>query len=329
MSHVFFAAGASTPFAAGPATRAGAPSMRPHRHGALSRLLRSGRGRAGRSRSDETLAALHGGTHERTPAMKIARVSALALVAGLGLAAAAVAGETVRGPELPFGGGTVQTWVRLDGQDRPQQIGVALSEAAVAEPGHDMVFLTVPLPEAAKAAGYDHVSLDWMPHGHPPEALFAAPHFDVHFYLTSEAERKAIDPADPLYLDKAAHEPQRALMPADYMPPPAPEPVPAMGVHWVDVTDPVITGAAPFANIFIYGAWDGEMTFLEPMITQDLLASRKTVKAEVKQPEEVAAPGWYPTRYRVDFDRKSGMHEVVLDGLVRREPKAQTVTLSN
>ncbi len=58
-----------------------------------------------------------------------------------------------------------------------------------------------------------------MPHGHAPDALFGAAHFDVHFYLVTEAERLAVDPADPHFMDKAAHEPDRALMPADFVPP--------------------------------------------------------------------------------------------------------------
>ena len=252
--------------------------------------------------------------------MQTAKMVALALASGVGLVAAASAGEIVHGPEQAFGPGTARAWVRLDGQERPQQIGLSISEAAVADTGSDVVFLTVPLPDAARAAGYDHVSLDWMPAGHDPGELFGVPHYDVHFYLMSEAERLAIDPSDSRYLEKAAHEPKRELMPADFMPPPDLQPIPAMGVHWVDVTDPVLTGATPFEQVFIYGAWDGAVTFLEPMVTRDLLASKKHVKAEVKQAAEVAKAGWYPTRYSVSFDRKTGTHDVVLDGLVWREP---------
>lgn len=254
--------------------------------------------------------------------MKTTHVLGAAVAASLALGAfAAQAGgeKTVRGPATPFGPGEVRAWATLDGQGRPQAVGVSFSEAAVAELGHDMIFATVPLPEAAREAGFDHLSLDWMPHGHPPMELFGSGHFDVHFYRVSEVERLAVDPADPLYLEKAAREPARELMPADYMPPPVLEPIPAMGVHWIDVTDPVMNGA-PFENILIYGAWDGEVTFVEPMITRDLLASRRTVVETIKEPAAVAEPGWWPTRYRIAFDRTAGVHEVVLEGLVWREP---------
>ncbi len=78
--------------------------------------------------------------------MKTVTFTALALVSGFGLVAAASAGETVRGPELAFGPSTAQSWVRLDVQGRPQQVGLSLSEDALAGLGQDMVFLTVPLP---------------------------------------------------------------------------------------------------------------------------------------------------------------------------------------
>ena len=56
-----------------------------------------------------------------------------------------------------------------------------------------------------------------------------------------------------------------------------------------------------------------------PLVQKDLTASKKTVVAEVKQPDRVAKAGYYPTRYRVDFDRKTGTHNVVLEGLKWRD----------
>jgi hypothetical protein len=188
-----------------------------------------------------------------------------------------------------------------------------------------MVFVSVPLPETARAAGYDHVSLDWAPHGHEPAGLFGAPHFDVHFYLTTEAERLAIDPADPLYMEKAANRPDAAYMPATYAPPPQVEPIPAMGEHWVDATDPVFAGS-PFEAVLIYGAWDGEMTFVEPMVTRDLLASKRDFGGALAQPAKVAREVALPGAWSVSWDEAEGTHVISIDGLVTRMPDAAPVT---
>ncbi len=250
--------------------------------------------------------------------MNIAKHMALAAIASLGLTSVVAAGEIVRGTEVAFGTGTAHSWVRLDGQDRPQEIGVSMSADAVATLGHDMIFVTLPLPDAALEANYGHVALDWMPHGHHPDGLFGVPHFDVHFYFTSEAERLAIDPADPDYMTKAASYPDRMFMPADYAPPPQPDPVPAMGEHWLDMTHPIFSGA-PFDHVFIYGSWDGAVTFLEPMVTLDVIASRQRFTAEIKQPAAVADTGYYPTRYTISYNRGTNTHDIVLDGMTLRE----------
>ena len=226
------------------------------------------------------------------------------------------------GTEMPLGSGTVRAFAETDATGIATRIGVEMTEEAVASLGHDMVFITVPLPEAATSAGYDHVSLDWMPHGHAPDTLFGLPHFDVHFYMTTEAERLAIDPSDPLYMEKAANRPSADLMPANFMPPPELDPIPAMGEHWVDVTDPVFSGE-PFEAVLIYGAWDGEVIFVEPMVTRDLLVSRRDFGGKLGQPERVAEAVSLPTAWSVSFDAASGAHVVSIDALVPRVPADQ------
>jgi hypothetical protein len=122
---------------------------------------------------------------------------------------------------------------------------------------HDLA-LSIPLPREAAATGFDHVYLTWNRFGHPPAGLFDVAHFDVHFVQIEIAARDAIEPTDPEFWTKAAREPDPALLPADYVPPPELEPVPLMGVHWTDRFDPVFQGE-PFTHNFIYGAWDGEV----------------------------------------------------------------------
>ncbi len=243
-----------------------------------------------------------------------------ALLASLSLAPlAAAAHATEFGSEIPLGAGTVRTFAETDGTGQVIRVGVEMTEEAVASLGHEMVFVTVPLPAAARGVGYDHVSLDWMPHGHAPDGLFGVPHFDVHFYMTTEEEQLAIQPSDPDYMTRAANRPSVDLMPANFVPPPQLEPIPAMGEHWLDQTDPIFSGA-PFEAVLIYGAWDGEVTFVEPMVTRELLQSLRDLGGVIGQPERVAQDVALPNAWRVSFDAENGVHVVSIDDLVARTP---------
>jgi hypothetical protein len=241
-----------------------------------------------------------------------------ALLAGMVPLAAAAQGIEF-GPEMPLGAGTVRAFAETDSAGHATRIGIQITEEAVASVGHDMMFVTVPLPEAATAAGYDHVSFDWMPHGHAPGDLFGVPHFDVHFYMVTEAERLAIDPADPLFMEKAANRPSADLMPPNFVPPPELDPVPAMGEHWVDMTDPVFAGQ-PFEAVLIYGAWDGEVIFVEPMVTRDLLLSRRAFGGTLGQPARVEDPMSLPGAWSIAFDSDAGVHVVSIEALEARFP---------
>jgi len=55
----------------------------------------------------------------------------------------------------------------------------------------------------------------------------------------------------------------------------------------------------PFSSTFIFGAYQGEITFWEPMITLDVL--RKTTEAcrAIRQPQGFQRSGYYPTKYCV------------------------------
>ncbi|GLQ53086.1 hypothetical protein GCM10010862_03440 [Devosia nitrariae] len=178
----------------------------------------------------------------------------------------------------------------------------------------------MPLPEKAGISGlaFDHVYLNWNEHGHPPENLFGVPHFDVHFYMTDAAAREAISPAAPDFMEKGGRYPPAEFVPAGYAPPPTPDPVPQMGFHLTDTASDIFQGK-PFTEVFIYGGWDGRITFLEPMITLAMLESRATVVREIKQPARYSSPGYYPTQYRIAYDDALAEHQVVLENFIWRD----------
>ncbi|HSK41607.1 MAG TPA: DUF5602 domain-containing protein [Arenibaculum sp.] len=247
-----------------------------------------------------------------------AAIGAVSILASLAAASASAReGQVHRGPAVPLGQGTAQAWVSMGGDGQPAALGVSMSETAVRgiEALHAAA-LVLPLPAEAAGTGFDHVLLNWNPHGHPPAHIWDSPHFDVHFYMISPAAREAISDEDPEFMAKAGHTPEARFVPADYVL--ESEPVPGMGVHWADATTPEFFGK-PFTHTLIYGSWDGRFTFVEPMVTKAVFDGRETVVAPVKQPAAVAIPGRYPTRYRIDFDAEAAEHRIVIEGLVARE----------
>ena len=119
--------------------------------------------------------------------------SAVALLA-LGLTACA-SEETVQGECRDVFGGDICTWGTMVGDE------VALASIENAPADAEMVFPppfvgVVPLPpDVAAATGFDHLGVNWEPHGHPPGA-FLTPHFDFHFYTIDPGRVGSIDCAD-------------------------------------------------------------------------------------------------------------------------------------
>jgi hypothetical protein len=246
------------------------------------------------------------------------------------------------GAPVRLGEGRARTYVVLDEKDagRTLELGVALDERAMdglraPDPSHgehgDMDMFLLPMP-ARNATAFQFVELDWNPKGHG--APYLEPHFDFHFYTTSQAERDAILPSDPQYAVKAAHAPPAAEVPQFYASPaallgipPVVTAVPQMGMHWVDVRSPELQGMLghpeayrPFTKTFIYGAWDGRMTFMEPMITRAyIMAKRDATDPAVRDevipiPTSAAYPGgtFRPDAYRIAYDPQAREYRIAL-----------------
>jgi hypothetical protein len=250
-----------------------------------------------------------------------ARALAIAAFASAALGATAAFahdGHIYKGPVVKLGKGTAYAWVQMGKGQTPKAVGATFTDAALAdieELLHEES-LVLPFPRQVAGTPFDHVYLNWNPNGHPPEHVWGKPHFDVHFYMMSPADRDAIAESDPAYMAKFAKDPAAELLPAGYVK--APEPVPAMGAHWVDPATPEFNGK-DFTYTLIYGAWNGKVTFIEPMITRAVFDARKPIIASVKQSSAVEVSGLYPTQYRIEFDAAAGEHRVILENMVARE----------
>lgn len=242
------------------------------------------------------------------------------------------------GEAVSVGNGQARSYVLLDEKNggAPLEIGVALTEQALdglpaPDPDHAgghpaMYSYLLPLP-ARMPSPFRLVELNWNPAGHEPPGVYDKPHFDFHFYTVSLDERNAIVPSDPDYTTRAANFPQGDFVPAGYMvlpPPPAPAPaVPMMGVHWVNLSAPEIQPPGSpdhgsFTRTFIYGSWDGRFTFVEPMVTLELLLSRPDDRVPIATPAEYAAAGYHPAAYRVYYDDGAKEYRVALTELTQR-----------
>jgi len=152
--------------------------------------------------------------------------------------------------------------------------------------------------------------------GHPPPGTYDTPHFDLHFYTITSAERDAITPADPSYGDKLERAPEPSLIPESYLP--APDGIPRMGRHWFSTLAPESNGQ-PFTRTLLYGFYDGRQIFIEPMVTRAFLETRQNVTEIIQQPAEYSTPGFHPRLYAVEYDAAAAEHRIVLRDFVQRD----------
>lgn len=235
---------------------------------------------------------------------------------------------TFVGDSKALGNGTVRSWVRTDASGNPEAVGVTLTEAvltnlpqqAVGHKAHRAMGETaLALPDNVETP-FNHISFDWNPQGHEPPGLYDLPHFDVHFYMITQAERDAINPANADFEAKAAARPAEALIPAGYIQ--TPGAVPRMGAHWLDAATPELNGQV-FTKTFIFGFFDAKMSFFEPMITKAYLESVRDMSGQavttaIPQPLQFAQPGYYPTQYTIRYDATEKEYTVALEGMTRR-----------
>ena len=267
-------------------------------------------------------------TYHHLAARALAALSAAALLSACDNAVGARNDDgTFYGAPVTVGAGTARTYVTLS-HGAPSELGVAIRETGLdglpqpapgtmPDMGHpDMTEYLLPLPPQAAATPYRTVEVDWNPHGHEPAGVYDQPHFDFHFYTISLAERNAIDPADAGFDQKAANHPPAEMLPQGYVP--IPGAVPRMGVHWVDPASPELHGQ-PFTHTFIYGSWDGRVTFTEPMVTRAYLLTRPAFVAAMPVPQKVAAPGSYPATQRIYWSADTREYRVALSDFAARQ----------
>lgn len=289
----------------------------------------------------------------RPSAAAIAVLTALLPFVGVqacGQAGGESADGVTLGAEADLGEGSVSSFVRFDGEGAPQAIGVVFDGAALASlpaersdehhcfdldgdgaiepdpeclPTHERV-LPLP-PEATRRADipFKWVLVNWNPGGHIPPGIYDVPHFDIHYFIESIENTFALKPGPcgPELLRCDQFERAMRPVPANYAHPDfqnVEAAVPAMGNHLIDVTAHEFHDS-PFDRSWIYGSYDGRITFYEEMVANDYLAGRPDTCYDIKLPEAYEKAGYYPTRSCYNFDPDTGTQAVTIEGFVYRE----------
>lgn len=277
-------------------------------------------------------------------------VASLCAVVVVMLGANAGEAATLMGEAQNMGRGTVRTYVELDSGGKPSAIGVLLGRGALAglppkknatsrcfdlnkngkidgpaECEGDLEYKLRMPAEAAKRGDipFRWAGVNWNAEGHPPKP-WSVPHFDFHFYIAGMNEIALIRVGGcQIFIN--CDDLKRANIPVaqQYV---APDhvnvgaAVSMMGNHLIDGRTPELADPPKreFTHTWIYGAYDGRITFYEPMITLAYFMSHPDSCTPIRQPKAWEKAGYYPTEYCIRYSKDSGSITVSLEGLVKR-----------
>ncbi len=230
--------------------------------------------------------------------------------------------NTFYGSQVQIGNGHVRSWINITHSGRPLAIGLEMTGGALTnlpEDPNDHAAATWHLKLHQKAHAvtpFDHIMLNWNVMGHEPPPIYGLPHFDMHFYKVGMNE--VMNMTDPVKFNIL---PPPGYIPTAYL---FTGGVPMMGAHWVDLMSPELLppadpNYAAFTHTMIYGSYDGEVIFVEPMITRAFLLSGATVQKWYRQPQYFdPTDTYYPQRYSIWKNEKNGRHYVALDEMMMR-----------
>jgi len=226
----------------------------------------------------------------------------------------------VQAPSEAMGNGKVNAWSEMDAAGVPQAIGFTFSKGALdnlpnnaATNGSTAFMLSVP-DEVSQKTPFLHLMINWNALGHEPVGIYDVPHFDMHFYMQPMAETMAIPPY-PQAKAKFDSNPPDGFIPAGFAKNPGG--VPGMGAHWGDSSSPEFKGQK-FTDTFVYGSYDGKVTFWEEMTTLAFIKANPNTDLPIPQPAKYEKTGlYYPTRYGIK-SLADGSHEVSFSQFVKR-----------
>ena len=258
--------------------------------------------------------------------------------------------ERIEGAYTDVGDGRISTYADTEAGGGLKAIGVSFSSAFASAPPathsdqhrctdrnknggverpaecnmwHEWV---VPLPtEVSRRADipFKWALINWNPMGHIPPGVYDLPHFDVHFYIEPIENVFAIEPGPcgPEFVRCDQFELAKKPVPANYIHPDYKDVgavAPAMGNHLIDPTSPEFHNQG-FTRTWIFGTYDGRITFYEEMLTLQYIRSKPDKCNPIKAPAAVDRSGYYPTVACVRYDATRDTYNISMEEFVLRE----------
>lgn len=223
----------------------------------------------------------------------------------------------------------------------------ALRAFAAGGAHHEDMFMThLDFPDGVDTHQFTFNGFYYSPEGHPPPGIYDVPHFDIHFNFIEEEVVEAIS-GGPLgetplpFLGLAAYDVPDEQFPPGYEFEELRFIVERMGEHLIDGTAPEFHGER-FTHTNVYGVYDrsidpdepddwvelpldpegdpvevpvygatseGELIFIEPMITTEFLRRdlEEETAVELATPERYPVADEYPTEYVMTPDGAGGV----------------------
>ncbi|MEA5502858.1 hypothetical protein VB735_06995 [Halotia wernerae UHCC 0503] len=254
-----------------------------------------------------------------------------AMLIALGITDAANASQLF-GDSKPLGEGFVRSFVTLDEQGNPSEVGLTLTQEALSVPVGDSaadiaVFLSLP-PEASSLP-FNHIELTYRPRGYPwLPPIFAVPRFTVDAFLISPQERTLICPdadinnpqstCQPDQLARATKQPKPELVPQGFLPTGIVEPGKGARYFDSDLLPPIIQGQTPFTTLYDYAFADGQVSLIGIGSTKAFLETQPNINNSIEIPFSYSQSGYYPTSYSINFDPTSQEYQLAMTGFKYR-----------
>ena len=173
----------------------------------------------------------------------------------------------------------------------------------------------------SRIAPFQWALINWNQHGHMPNGVYDKPHFDFHFYTQDLQSRNLIRTGEcAMLIDcndfiKATQPIEAAFAPAGYISVDAAEA--RMGNHLINPNAPEFNGY-PFTHTFIFGSYEGRLSFWEPMVSLEYLQTKPFACFPIASAAAVKVSGYYPQSYCVKYYRNRSEYMVTLENFVYR-----------
>jgi len=258
------------------------------------------------------------------------------------------------GNPLSLGNGEVRTFVKVNDEGNPSDIGYIFNKAALTGLPEEPVFPTAtlrlfpPLPADAPDTAFKHVELIYWSQGHDPALSGIAdlkhPHIDFTYFFITNQERDLIcpnpdinNPVSPYLctgdeLAKVLEPPPPGAIPTDFIQ--VPPFVTFYGLQRAGTAyfDPSET-LDPFTETVFYGFNEGSLSYIDVPISVDVLnefgeqPQGGSFTRPIKQPSGGIYPksGYYPTSYTLTYNPGEETYTMSLGGLTFRPANPASV----